>query len=134
VPVRSQAYAAHLFQNLAGVPTTGFWFYDEALMRRGKPLTVDNNFFYRGGECLPSPVQPTWRRTFIAFYMFISEMDQDVAMQVHTPGECVDLFCKGARRTIDDGVNRSEDRRGPQLRLPNSLSVRLHHGIRAIRG
>lgn len=31
----------------------GFWFYDEALMTRGKPLTVDNHFFYRGGEVVP---------------------------------------------------------------------------------
>jgi hypothetical protein len=42
-----------LIQNLPNVPTTGFWFYDEALMRRGKPLTVDNHFFYRGGEVFP---------------------------------------------------------------------------------
>jgi hypothetical protein len=32
---------------------SGFWFYDEALMTRGKPLTVDNHFFYRDGEVFP---------------------------------------------------------------------------------
>ena len=35
------------------LPISGFWFYDEALMTRGKPLTVDNNFFYRDGEVFP---------------------------------------------------------------------------------
>ena len=53
VPVKTESYSAQLFQNLAGVPTTAFWFYDETLMRRGKPLTVDNHFFYRGGEVFP---------------------------------------------------------------------------------
>lgn len=43
----------YLAGTLPGVPTTGFWFYDDALMRRGKPLTVDNHFFYRGGEVFP---------------------------------------------------------------------------------
>ncbi len=33
--------------------STGFWIYDEALMRRGKPLTVDKDFFYRDGEVFP---------------------------------------------------------------------------------
>ena len=42
-----------LIRNLPGQPTSGFWFYDDALMRRGKPLTVDNHFFYRGGEVFP---------------------------------------------------------------------------------
>jgi hypothetical protein len=32
---------------------SGFWFYDDALMTRGKPLTVDNHFFYRGGDVFP---------------------------------------------------------------------------------
>ena len=53
VPVKDTAYTAQLFQGLPGVPTTAFWFYDEALMRRGRPLTVDNHFFYRGGEVFP---------------------------------------------------------------------------------
>ena len=35
------------------LPISGFWFYDEALMTRGKPLTVDNNFFYRDGGVFP---------------------------------------------------------------------------------
>ena len=29
--------------------TSGFWIYDEALMTRGKPFTVDKHFFYRDG-------------------------------------------------------------------------------------
>ena len=33
--------------------TTGFWIYDEALMTRGKPLTVDKHFFYRDGKVFP---------------------------------------------------------------------------------
>lgn len=33
--------------------TTGFWIYDEALLSRGKPLTVDKYFFYRNGEVFP---------------------------------------------------------------------------------
>jgi hypothetical protein len=33
--------------------TSGFWIYDEALMKRGKPLTVDEHFFYRDGEVFP---------------------------------------------------------------------------------
>ena len=32
---------------------SGFWIYDEALMTRGKPLTVDKHFFYREGEVFP---------------------------------------------------------------------------------
>lgn len=32
---------------------SGFWFYDDTLMTRGKPLTVDNHFFYRNGEVFP---------------------------------------------------------------------------------
>ena len=33
--------------------TSGFWIYDEALIARGKPLTVDKHFFYRDGEVFP---------------------------------------------------------------------------------
>jgi hypothetical protein len=33
--------------------TNGFWIYDEALLSRGKPLTVDKHFFYRDGEVFP---------------------------------------------------------------------------------
>ena len=33
--------------------TTGFWVYDHQLLTRGKPLTVDRNFFYRDGEVYP---------------------------------------------------------------------------------
>lgn len=33
--------------------TNGFWIYDEALMTRGKPLTVDKHFFYRDGKVFP---------------------------------------------------------------------------------
>ena len=33
--------------------TSGFWIYDEALMTRGQPLTVDKHFFYRNGEVFP---------------------------------------------------------------------------------
>src|SRR5262249_15954027 len=32
---------------------TGFWVYDHQLLTRGKPLTVDRNFFYRDGEVYP---------------------------------------------------------------------------------
>lgn len=32
---------------------TGFWIYDEALLARGKPLTVDKHFFYRDGRVFP---------------------------------------------------------------------------------
>ncbi len=32
---------------------SGFWFYDEGLMTRVKPLTVDSHFFYRDGEVFP---------------------------------------------------------------------------------
>ena len=32
---------------------SGFWVYDEALLRGGKPLTVDNHFFYRDGKVFP---------------------------------------------------------------------------------
>jgi hypothetical protein len=35
------------------LPISGFWFYDDALMTRGKTLTVDNHFFYRDGEVFP---------------------------------------------------------------------------------
>ena len=33
--------------------TSGFWIYDEALMTRGKPFTVDKHFFYRDGKVFP---------------------------------------------------------------------------------
>ncbi|HEV8203796.1 MAG TPA: hypothetical protein VGP98_06145, partial [Pyrinomonadaceae bacterium] len=33
--------------------TSGFWIYDEALLARGKPLTVDKHFFYRDGRVFP---------------------------------------------------------------------------------
>jgi hypothetical protein len=32
---------------------SGFWVYDEELLKRGKPLTVDNHFFYRNGNVFP---------------------------------------------------------------------------------
>ena len=35
------------------VHENGFWIYDEALVTRGKPLTVDKHFFYRNGEVFP---------------------------------------------------------------------------------
>jgi hypothetical protein len=31
----------------------GFWIYDEALLARGKALTVDKHFFYRDGKVFP---------------------------------------------------------------------------------
>ena len=31
----------------------GFWIYDEALLARGRPLTVDKHFFYRDGKVFP---------------------------------------------------------------------------------
>ena len=31
----------------------GFWVYDEELLKRGKPLTADNHFFYRNGKVFP---------------------------------------------------------------------------------
>lgn len=33
--------------------SSGFWVYDEELLRRGKPLTVDEHFFYRDGKVFP---------------------------------------------------------------------------------
>ncbi len=33
--------------------TTGFWVYDHQLLTRGRPLTVDRNFFYRDGDVYP---------------------------------------------------------------------------------
>ena len=33
--------------------TSAFWIYDEALMSRGKPFTVDKHFFYRDGKVFP---------------------------------------------------------------------------------
>ncbi len=33
--------------------TNGFWIYDESLLARGKPLTVDKHFFYRDGRVFP---------------------------------------------------------------------------------
>ncbi|HWP55046.1 MAG TPA: cellulase family glycosylhydrolase, partial [Pyrinomonadaceae bacterium] len=33
--------------------TTGFWVYDQQLLTRGKPLTVDRNCFYRDGDVYP---------------------------------------------------------------------------------
>src|SRR6185436_11468056 len=33
--------------------TSGFWIYDEALLARGKALTVDKHFFYRDGRVFP---------------------------------------------------------------------------------
>lgn len=32
---------------------SGFWVYDEELLKRGKALTVDNHFFYRDGKVFP---------------------------------------------------------------------------------
>jgi hypothetical protein len=32
---------------------SGFWVYDEELLKPGKALTVDNHFFYRDGKVLP---------------------------------------------------------------------------------
>lgn len=32
---------------------SGFWFYDEKVITNGKPLTVDDHFFYRNGEVFP---------------------------------------------------------------------------------
>lgn len=32
---------------------SGFWFYNGKLLTNGKPLTVDNHFFYRDGEVFP---------------------------------------------------------------------------------
>jgi hypothetical protein len=33
--------------------SSGFWVYDEELLRRGKALTVDNHFFHRDGKVFP---------------------------------------------------------------------------------
>jgi len=33
--------------------TTGFWVYDHELMTSGRPLTVDDHFFYREGKVFP---------------------------------------------------------------------------------
>jgi hypothetical protein len=35
------------------VHQNGFWIYDDALLARGKPLTVDKHFFYRDGAVFP---------------------------------------------------------------------------------
>jgi len=32
---------------------SGFWVYDEELLKRGRPLTVDNHFFYRDSKVFP---------------------------------------------------------------------------------
>ena len=32
---------------------SGFWVYDEELLKRGKPLTVDSHFFYRDNKVFP---------------------------------------------------------------------------------
>lgn len=32
---------------------SGFWFYDDKVLTSGKPLTVDEHFFYRNGEVFP---------------------------------------------------------------------------------
>jgi hypothetical protein len=50
--VRPGLYAIHA---RAGELTdeNGFWVYDEELLKRGKPLTVDNHFFYRDGKLFP---------------------------------------------------------------------------------
>ncbi len=37
--------------------TTGFWVFDQKLLSAGKPLTVDQNYFYRDGQ--PFPVTGT---------------------------------------------------------------------------
>ena len=49
-------YKVHARTTLDSVELThasGFWIYDEALMTRGKPLTVDKHFFYRDGKVFP---------------------------------------------------------------------------------
>jgi hypothetical protein len=32
---------------------SGFWVYDDELLKKGKPLTVDSHFFYRDGKVFP---------------------------------------------------------------------------------
>jgi Cellulase (glycosyl hydrolase family 5) len=49
-------YKLHAQTNLNSIElthTSGFWIYDEALIARGKPLTVDKHFFYRDGQVFP---------------------------------------------------------------------------------
>ena len=49
-------YRLHARTTLSSVELThasGFWVYDEALMSRGKPFTVDKHFFYRDGKVFP---------------------------------------------------------------------------------
>jgi hypothetical protein len=49
-------YTVHARITLDSVELThasGFWIYDEALMTRGKPFTVDKHFFYRDGKVFP---------------------------------------------------------------------------------
>ncbi len=42
-----------LNSNVELTHTSGFWIYDEALMTRARPLTVDKHFFYRDGRVFP---------------------------------------------------------------------------------
>jgi Cellulase (glycosyl hydrolase family 5) len=46
-------YAQTAFDLVEVKHTTGFWIYDEVLMTRGKPLTVDKHFFYRDARVFP---------------------------------------------------------------------------------
>ena len=49
-------YKVHARTTLESVElthTSGFWIYDEALMTRGKPFTVDKHFFYLDGKVFP---------------------------------------------------------------------------------
>ena len=48
---------AGLYEIKAGIGEltyeSGFWVYDEELLKRGKPLAVDEHFFYRDGKVFP---------------------------------------------------------------------------------
>ena len=48
-----KVYARTVLDSVEFTHTGGFWIYDEALMTRGKPLTVDKHFFYRDGRVFP---------------------------------------------------------------------------------
>ena len=45
--------SARINSELTITHTNGFWIYDEALLARGKALTVDKHFFYRDGRVFP---------------------------------------------------------------------------------
>ena len=48
-----KVYARTALDSIELKHTGGFWVYDQGLMTRGKPFTVDKHFFYRDGKVFP---------------------------------------------------------------------------------